>query len=177
VFSIAGQQVERVGQNGQGGQQGTGGSGGLAGNVEDDACAEGSAEAAAERGERGGAAAVGAHHFGNAVEQTIADGEGRLGGNVAGGDSGASGGDDEAGLGGGFPQCVLDGSLLVWNYKQGNRFESVRAQDESDGGSGKVFPLAAGARVADGNYGCGLTLFGHLFDCTNCRAITNLMRK
>jgi hypothetical protein len=177
VFGVAGQQIEGVGQYGHRGQQGVDGGLGLAGHIQDDARSERRADAAAQDGQGCSTPPFGAHQLGDAGKRAVADGKSCLRGHIACGDAGTSGGDDEPDEGGGLAQCVLDGFLLVWNRKQGNRFEPTGAQSPGDSGAGKILLQSFGTGVAYCNYRRAVTLWGHLFDCTKWNAITDLMRK
>jgi hypothetical protein len=114
MFGVAGEQIESVRQDGQSGAEGTDRSCRAAGQVEDDAGAEGSADGAAEDGEGRLAAAFGTHQLGDAGQEAVADGEGGLRSDVAGGDAGASCGNHQGGGGGRAAECVLELLLIVW---------------------------------------------------------------
>lgn len=153
MFCPAGEQFESMGQNRQGSAQGTDRAFGTAGEVENDGRAAGSAEAAAEDGERRVTAAFGAHQLGNALEHPVADGRGSFRGDVAGADAGTAGGHYQAGRAGGGPNRVLDGDLFVWNYNRLSGFESGSAQFSCHGRPGDVLPRSTGTGVAHGDDG------------------------
>lgn len=152
---MAREQIKRVGQNGQGSAEGANRSGGAAGKVEDEAGAQGAAEAAAQNRHGSLTAALAAHQFRNAVEEAFADGTGGLGGDIATADAGASGGDDEAGGGSGAAQCVLNGRCFVWYGKPERDRKTTCLQLADDGGTGQVLTRSLGTGVAYGNDGSG----------------------
>ena len=84
-----------MGQDGEDGGEGASGAGGAAGEVDDEGGAQAAADCPAERGEGGFVEAGGAHAFGEAVDEAVADEPGGFGGYVARGEAGSSGGDDE----------------------------------------------------------------------------------
>lgn len=126
VFGTAREKVEGVGQDRQGGSERIDGAGEAAGQIEDDAGTQSSAKGAAEDGQRGLTAALGADQLGDARQHAFADGLGRFGGHIAGTNAGSAGGDDEVDLGGGVAECVFDDLLFVWNGKPQCGFEPGR---------------------------------------------------
>ncbi len=90
-----GEEVERVRKEVQDGAQRGFGAGGAAGEVEDEGSPVDAADGAAEGRHRRFAEAFGAHAFGEAVDEAIADEFGGLGCNVAERQAGAARRDDE----------------------------------------------------------------------------------
>src|SRR5579862_6294160 len=115
MFRPSRENFERMRQNREGNAQRTDGPLWAARQIEDDGRSPGSAESAAEDGQRRFAAALGAHQLGNAFEHPFADGYGGFRRHVARTDSGAAGGDDQPGRAGGSADRVLNGDLFVWN--------------------------------------------------------------
>lgn len=196
VAGPAAEQVERVGQDGKCGAERMDGAGGAAGEIEDEGGAAGTAEGAAEDGERCLAAAFGAHELGNAGEETVADGVGGFRGDVARGDAGSAGGDDEASFGGGVAEEVFDEALVVGDGGAAEDGKAVGLELAGDGRSGFVGAAALRGGIADGDddgrerrregrrkFACGIRHLavsfsvGHPFDCTNRGGIRDLMRK
>ena len=114
VFGVAGEQVEGVAKERQHGLERGDGTARAAGKVQDEGLAEGSADGAAEGCVGGFGETGGAHAFGDAIEQAIADGAGSFGSDIAGTNAGSSSGDDEARARGGGAECVFNGLALVW---------------------------------------------------------------
>lgn len=122
-----------------------------AGQVQDDGLAAGAAQAAAEGGKGCLGQAGGAHLFGNAFDEAIADGACGLRCDVTGSDAGAAGGDDEAGGSGVEPECLFKLWLVVGDEEDGVDGEPCVGKDAGDCGTGEVFSFAGGAGVADGD--------------------------
>ena len=100
MVGVAGEEVEGVGEKMEDGAEGGFGSAGAAGEIEDEGVAGDAADAAAEGGEGGVLGALLADELGEAGDEAGADGEGGLGCDVAGGEAGAAGGEDEISAGG-----------------------------------------------------------------------------
>jgi hypothetical protein len=92
----------------------------------------------------------GAHEFGEAFNEAVADEAGGLGGDVALGEAGASGGDDELGGLGVEVEGVDDVVELVGQDAELDVGDSGLVKEAGDGGAGEVVLLAAVAAVADG---------------------------
>ncbi len=90
-----GEEIESVGEDGEDRGEGAPGTCGIAGEIDDQGGSDGATDGAAEGGEESFQQAGGAHAFGESVDEAFADEPGGLGGYVAGGEAGASGGDDE----------------------------------------------------------------------------------
>ena len=159
------QEPQRMGQHGQDGLERGDRAAGGAGQVEDQGLPEQPADAAAQDGEGGFPAAFGAHVFAEAVEQAAANGAGGFRGNVAGGEAGAPGSDEQpAGLRR-RAQRVFNGELFVCNKTVGGDAEAGFLQQGDYGRAGQVFALAAGAAVAHGKDKDGNGIL-HTADCT-----------
>ncbi len=151
---LAGEQVERVGQQVEHGAEGAGCAGGASGKVEQQRAAGGvdvdAAETAAEGCEGGLAQAVLADELGDAGDEAVAEGECGLGGDVAGAEAGAAGGDEQGDGGrGGAEGCGEVGEVV--GPDEG--VEHVRAglgEDGCDGGAGEIDLIAGEAAVAGG---------------------------
>jgi hypothetical protein len=114
VFGLTGEQIERVAHQREHSAKRGDGTARASGQVQDQRGTNGAAETAAQGGEWSLPATLGAHDLGNALEKAVANCPSGLGGDVAGADTGASGGNYQAGLGGGRAKCVFDGLNFVW---------------------------------------------------------------
>jgi hypothetical protein len=150
VGGASGEEVEGVGEQGEDSVERGTGSGGAAGEVEDEGAAEGAADGSAERGEGGVEEAVASHAFGKAVDEAVADQAGGFGGDVAGGEAGAAGGDKQVMVDG---VGAEGGGDLVEFVGEGEGVDGEDAcfrKEADDGGAGEVGLLAVEAAVADG---------------------------
>ena len=78
---------------------------------------------------------------------------GSLRGNVAWGNAGPPGCNNQLGYLALLAQCVLNVWLLVWNYQVADDLKSIRAQEVSNGRARYIYPLPPEAGVAYGNDG------------------------
>ena len=135
--------------------------GGAAGKIDDERTAEASTDRAAEGSIGRVLYALGAHALGEALDDAIADEAGGLGGDIARGQSSASGGDDEVG----FTRVMAEslGDLVDFVGEDASRDRGAKGfKDGGDGGSGEVFALAVETTVADGEGDCaGVALKSH----------------
>lgn len=113
MVGAAGEQIEGVRDEGQDGVERCLRAGGTARQIDDEGVAEGAADGAAERGKRGVAEAFGAHEFGQSFDEAFADLPRGLGGDVAGCQTGAAGGDNQLAGGGVVPERRGDPVDLV----------------------------------------------------------------
>jgi hypothetical protein len=150
VVGAAGEQIEGVRQDGENRGEGGDGTGGAAGEVDDQGRAEGDADAAAERGERGLGQAGGAHALGEALDDAVGDEAGGLGSDVAGGEAGTAGGEDEIGALGVAAQGCGDLGEFVGQDLCDRGGKTGLLEQTDDGGAGAIGHLAARAAVADG---------------------------
>lgn len=126
---------------------------GVSGEVEDQSVSDGAADPPAKRGEGGLPEAGEAHAFREAVDEALADDARGLGGDIAGGEAGAAGGNDQ-GCGGGMATKRVDNPIQFI----GNRFH-CRGYDPggfetcADGGSREVLLTAVEAAITDGEDG------------------------
>ena len=125
------------------------GAGGAAWDVEDEGCAIDAADGAAERGHRRFAEAFGAHAFGESVDEPVADELGGLGCNVAEGQAGAAGSDDEVRRGCVMAQSVGDLIDLVGEHFGGDLADARGQQNLLYGGAGEVGHLSGSTAVAN----------------------------
>jgi hypothetical protein len=150
VGGASGEEVEGVGEQGEDSAERGAGSGGAAGEVEDEGAAAGAADGSAERGEGGVEEAVASHALGKAVDEAVADEARGFRGDVAGGEAGSAGGDQEV-MGDGVG--AEGGGDLVELVGEGEGADGANARfrkEADDGGAGEVGLLAAEAAVADG---------------------------
>jgi len=157
VVGAAGEQVEGVGQDGQDRRQGGYGARGTAGEIDDQGGTEGDADSAAERGQRSLAQAGCAHALGEALDDAVGDEAGGLGRDIAGGQAGAAGGEDQVGGLGVTAQGRGDVVELVGEDFGDRGCQTGLLEQTNDGRAGEVRHLAAGAAVADGEHdGAGI---------------------
>ena len=140
-----------MGDEMQDGFEGLHGCPGAAGDVDDEGRAEGAGDGAAHGGERGVFETFAAHELAETVENAFANGSGGLGGDVARGDAGASGGDDELRLGGLFTQGAGDLLVFVWKDQNAGDGEAGVAEPSSQLRTGTVLPAAVKTGVAYGD--------------------------
>jgi len=91
-----------------------------------------------------------ADQLGEAWDQTIADVQRGFGCDVAGGEAGAAGGDDESGCRRGFAERGGDLSALVGNDAEGEDFGGCGQEQAFDGWAGEVSLGSGEAAIADG---------------------------
>jgi hypothetical protein len=143
-----------VGQQRHDGFERAASAGGAAGEVDDEGGSDGAADGTAERRVEGFAEAGGAHAFAEAVDEALADELGGLGGDVARGEAGAAGGDDEVCIGGVLVEGFYDEIELVGEGLGVGFVDTGGGEHADDLGTGGVFLLAFEAAVADGEDHC-----------------------
>ncbi len=125
-------------------------SGGAAGKIEDEGAACSSTDSAAEGSERSLQKPHRSHTLGEAVDETVADETGGLGSNVAGGEAGTAGGDNQVM---GSSVGAQSGDDLVQLVREDERIQGENtplAQKLNDRGAGEIGLLSLEAAVADG---------------------------
>lgn len=157
MLAVSGEEVESVREQGQHGQQGAFRATGASGKVEHEGAATDAADASAERGEGRVTEAVLAHFFGEAGDESMADGECCFGGDIAGSEACASGGDDQGCAFGGVTQSGLDLRLLVGQHGDVRNGCACCCEDCRDGGAGEICLRSCEAAVADGDDDCAAT--------------------
>ena len=153
--------AQGVGQQVQHGLQRRNSTAWTAGQVQHKGLPAGAADAAAESSERRLSQAGGTHLFGDAVEQTVADGACGFRGNIARCDPGPAGGDDQPCDLRVLAESFLEQRLLVGNQNNGIDGETCVGKEAGDGGPGEVVALAGRAGVADSDDNGA----GHAIDC------------
>ena len=145
-----GEKFEGVGQKRQESDERGPSSGGAAGEIENEGFAYGAADGAAEGGEGGVEEAFGAHAFGEAVDDAVADLAGGFGSDVAGGEAGSAGRHNEVGGDGLGAEGVGDLVEFVGQDVGLDAGDTCGLKEVYDGGAGEVGLEPGGAAVADG---------------------------
>jgi hypothetical protein len=146
---VAGQEVEGVGELREDSLEGIGGAGGGAREVEDEGGAERPAETAAESGEGRALGRVLADELGEAGNEALADGEGGFGGEVAGGEPSAAGGEHQRGASGGVAEGFGEARELVGEREVVEDQRAGCGEEAGDSRAGEVDLRAGVASVAD----------------------------
>jgi hypothetical protein len=162
VTCVAGEQVEGVGKEGKDCAEGAFGSARASGEIEDKAGARNSANAAAEGCVGCVEAAVLADELGEAGDESITDGERGFWGDIAGGETGAAGGEDEGGAGGSRAQGGNELRGFVGDNEGVQKLCAGLGKDAGEGRAGEVDLGAGCAAVADGEDDRGATGEGGL---------------
>ena len=149
MLGFTGKQIKGVGEERKHGAEGAFGAAWATGQIEDQGASYDATYATAEGGVGGVVGAVLADEFSEAGDEALANGEGSLGRDIAGGETRAPGGDDQGGVAGcGAQGGGKDGQFV----REDERLEDARArggEDLGDGRAGEIGLGPGGAAVTD----------------------------
>ena len=151
MLGFAGEEIQGVGEERKHGAEGAFGAAGAAGEVEDQGASGDAADAPAKGGVGGVEGAVFADKLGEAGDEAVADGEGRLGRDIPGGEASAAGSDDQCGLGGCCAQGGDKDGEFVGEDESVDKPDTGLGEDLGDSGAGEVGLGSGRAAVADGD--------------------------
>jgi hypothetical protein len=122
---------------------------GVAGEVDDQGAAGQAGGGPRQHGERGDGQAGRAQGLGDAGGLAVEDGPGGLGGEVAGAEAGAAGGQDHVGVADHGPQGLQDGLALVGDHRPGDQLGAGALEQLAQGAAAGVVAGPGGHPVAD----------------------------
>jgi hypothetical protein len=154
VSGVSRQKVEGVGQQRQNGLERALRAGWAAGEIDDQRFSQASADGSAQRRKGRLPESFRTHSLGQSIDEAFADEPGGLRRDVAWGEAGASGGDDQLGGRSGSAQGGGNDLHLVGNYLGRHGGDPGPSQQIGHGCAGKVLPLAVEAAIADGYDDC-----------------------
>src|SRR5208282_6089187 len=128
--------------------------------VEDERASAHAAQAATQNGEPRVRRSFCAHSFRDAINQLRANRTRGFGRNIAHGDAGSTGGDDQLRLLTESSECRLDRRLIVGNDLSKDNLESCLAEQFGGGWTGDVGALSAYGGITNGQYSSGSLAHG-----------------
>ncbi len=149
MIRVPGQQIERVGQQRKNGLERSGSTCGIPRNINNQGSAGTSANSAGEWGEGSLLQACGAHAFGQAIDQAIADQARGFRGDIACCQASPTSGYDQVGGGGESTQVLDNGVQIIGNSFLCHERSACAGEQAHQRGAGEVHLSSRDAAVTD----------------------------